>query len=205
MRIECEACRQIVTADFAIDGSTLRATCPSCQVTMTTEIGARPPEPPAAVCPKCGTPRGAEPACPRCGLAADKVAEYAANRDAAIPELVRAGWQRVVDDWSSPASHDALLTLVTRDGCFAWAAARYREVSRARPDDPIASRELARLARAAEVALRATATAQPERESSAYAASTVILFILVAVIAIGVIVAILMQAGGPPPPPVPSG
>jgi hypothetical protein len=212
VRIECPACKEVVTAALAIDGGSVRATCPACQITTTEQVATRPPAhaiehpDPLAACPKCGAARTAGAACPRCGLATDKFAEFSSARDATIGEDVRAAWQKLLDAWDIQASHDALLSLVTRDGCLPWAAAKYREVARSRPDDPIAPRELARLGRAAEVALLATATERPDKAKSPYPASTVMLLILVTVLAIGAVVGVFLLRGGHPsePPPIPT-
>lgn len=81
------------------------------------------------------------------------------DADAAIPEPVRDAWQRVVDGWDDPARHDELFRVVAQHNCFAWAAGRYRQ----RKDDPVADARLAKLRRAAEVTLLATATARRAR------------------------------------------
>lgn len=65
--------------------------------------------------------------------------------DDAIPEAVRAVWARVVDGWDDTARHAAFVALVAQYGCYAWAAARYRE----RAGDPIAARQLEQLRHAA--------------------------------------------------------
>ncbi|HTR51929.1 MAG TPA: hypothetical protein VMJ10_14535 [Kofleriaceae bacterium] len=61
--------------------------------------------------------------------------------DRPVPEAVRAVWQHLGEAWDDPARHDAFVALVAEHGCYAWAAARYRE----RAGDPIADRQLARL------------------------------------------------------------
>jgi len=61
--------------------------------------------------------------------------------DGAIPEAVRAVWTRLGDSWDDAARHEAFVALVAQYGCFAWAAARYRE----RAGDAIAERQLEQL------------------------------------------------------------
>jgi hypothetical protein len=65
--------------------------------------------------------------------------------DRAIPPAVCAVWERLADRWDDTARHEAFVALVAQHGCYAWAAARYRE----RAGDPIAEAQLARLRSAA--------------------------------------------------------
>ena len=201
MRVECESCQQLVVATFAADGAAVRATCPSCGAVMSTQsTQAAPPPPPAAApgaagerCPKCMTVRRGEPACPSCGLAADKMASYGGVRDAGIPAAVRTAWDHITAAWDDEARHDALWELVSTSGCQAWAAGRYRAASIERPGDPIAARRLERIRRAAEATLVASATVK--RASGApYRATKGILALLIVLLVVGLAYAVFRSS-----------
>lgn len=149
------------------------------------------PTPEATQCPKCGTPRRGEPACPRCGLLADRMSEYARAQSAETPAAIRGAWQRVVDHWDDAAAHEALLALIVQDGCYAWAAARYREQQEARPGDLIAPQRLDRIRRGAEASMLVTATRTDG--SSGKLVSRVILAMLLAMLVAGIVVAMKLR------------
>ena len=111
--------------------------------------------------------------------------------DSAIPEPVLSAWQRCLSAWSDPSPHDALLSLVAHHNCFAWAAARYRE--KAEAGDAIATARLARLRRAAEAALLATATVRPD--TSTAGRSNVQLFVLALVALLAIVAVTLLVMG----------
>jgi hypothetical protein len=159
VRIECEACHELVEAKLAIDGGVATMTCPKCdaKTTIREEPKPEPEPPPRDVCAKCGSARTGDPNCKTCGLAADKAATYIATRDAAVPEIVKQTWKRATDDWAEQARHDAMLRIVTEHGCFAWAAAMYRDQAALRGDD-MSKRQLDRVLRGAEALLYATRT-----------------------------------------------
>jgi hypothetical protein len=93
----------------------------------------------------------------------------------AIPESVHDAWQRAVEAWSDPARHDALIAQVTHHGCFAWAAARYRE----RAGDKVADEQLERLRRTATTAMFATGAARAKPAAMPYRN---VLYMLVALV-----------------------
>jgi hypothetical protein len=70
------------------------------------------------------------------------------------PEVVTAAWDALAAHWDDQARHDALLGLVAQHGCYAWAAAKYKE----RGDDPIAQRQLERVRKSALATMFATAS-----------------------------------------------
>jgi ribosomal protein L40E len=200
VRVECESCRELVVASFAIDGATVHALCPVCRhVTSAASAPGAPadawpahdPVAPgaaadhaaaAAACPKCGAARpGDAAACRSCGLTVAREAAYLAARDAAVPEPVRDAWTRAAAAWHDDAGHDALLRLVAANDAYAWAAGRYRTRGR----DPVAVRQLDRLRRAAEATLFAGATARPAAASAPYRATTAVLAMLVIAVAAG--------------------
>ena len=188
MRVECESCHELVTAAFALAGDAVRATCPACSHAMAVPLG---PASAARVCAKCGaTLRGDATACPGCGLASSRMADYTEAREAEAPEPVRAAWARVADAWSDPARHDELLQQVAAHRCYAWAAGRYRT----RGGDPIAERQLDRLRRAAEATLLAGATVRREAAATPYRATVVVLALLVAAVVVGLVYAALVRA-----------
>jgi len=159
---------------------------------------------PAETCPKCGRSRRGEAACPSCGLAADKMASYADNRDANVPDVVRAAWDdlhapvsssppyRGGEPWSDQARHDELLRLVAQHNCYAWAAGHYRDVNRAKPEDTVAARQLERLRRAAEATMLAGATARADTAPKPYRATTGILVMLIVALVAGLLYAMVI-------------
>jgi hypothetical protein len=66
-----------------------------------------------------------------------------------IPRELGVTWQRTLELWTQPASHDTMLGMAAKHQQYAWLAARYREASRTNPDDPVALQRLARVQRAA--------------------------------------------------------
>jgi uncharacterized Zn finger protein (UPF0148 family) len=201
MRVECEACHELVAASFAVTGDAVRATCPACRQVMSAPLAAAAPDD-VPTCPKCGAPRGAAGACARCGLAAERMAAFEDARDAAVPEAVREAWAHAIAAWSEPARHDDVLRQVAAHNSYAWAAARYRTRGR----DPIAQRQLDRLRRAAEATLLASATVRPDTAARPYRATAGVLAVLVAAILVGLIYAAVIRAPAataPTSPPQP--
>jgi hypothetical protein len=187
MRVECESCHELVTTSFALAGDAVRATCPACGHAMTAPLA---PAAAAPVCPKCGaTRRGDATACPCCGLAGARMADYTEAREAEVPEPVRAAWAGVAGAWSDPARHDELLRQVAAHRCYAWAAGRYRT----RGGDPIAERQLDRLRRAAEATLLAGATVRRDTAALPYRATVGVLAVLIAAVVVGLVYAALAR------------
>ncbi|HEX3479922.1 MAG TPA: hypothetical protein VHT91_33105, partial [Kofleriaceae bacterium] len=134
--------------------------------------------------------RGEQAACPGCGLASARMADYTEAHEAEVPEAVRAAWVRVAEAWSDPARHDELLRQTAAHRCYAWAAGRYRT----RAGDPIAERQLDRLRRTAEATLLAGATVRREAAAAPFRATVVVLALLVAAIVVGLVYAALVRA-----------
>lgn len=132
-------------------------------------------------CPKCRTPREASSTapCAKCGLAAARMTDFAARRDADVADALKHQWGRTLDAWTDQNQHDELLRLVTQHDAFAWAAARYREEYERTPDDAIAAQQLERVRRAAEVTLLSTATRRPEATTNSYRSTRAVLAVLI--------------------------
>jgi len=195
MRVECEACKELVVATFAVDGDTVRATCPACNGVTTVAVVRAVVDGPT--CPKCGAKRrDADKACRSCGIAVDRMAAFEAARDAAVPDVVRAAWTKATEGWDEPARHDELLRLVATNNCYAWAAGQYRT-----RHDVVATRQLDRLRRAAEATMLAGATVRAGKEPKPYRATTAILAMMIISIAAGLLYAIVIHDN---PPPVPN-
>lgn len=153
-----------------------------------------------AECPKCGAPCAGD-ACRACGLATAKMAAFAEARDADAPVALRDAWQAAADRWDDPAAHDALFALVTAHRAYAWAASHYRSHK-----DATAERQLARLRRAAEATLLASASVRPDARAAPYRATRAVLVVLVVTMLVGLIYAFVMRGRAPEPSgrPVPA-
>ena len=223
MKVQCDLCKEIVVADFAVAGDgSIEVSCPSCrgrfqanatrnrrvtgeQVVRGENQRARrasmpAPHEPSMTCPKCGEVQKPGPSCRHCGLLAERMADYRRDEDAGVPAEVLTGWQRVVDGWRDPERHEELARQVAAADSYAWAARRYREVLRIRGEDPIAAEQIARLARMAEATLLASASAKPARTASSYRG--VIIVVLLVALAIGVFVAYQLMSRPAAPVPV---
>ena len=97
-------------------------------------------------------------ACPKCGLATDKMDAFARTLAADVPTVVRTAWDAVDAKWEDDERHTAFMRVVVDENAFAWAAQQYR----ARLPDPRAETMLRRVRKAAEARLVASASARPE-------------------------------------------
>lgn len=134
----------------------------------------------------------------KCGLGADRMDSFAQEQDASIPDALAKAWDRAVSAWDDPACHDEVIRLVAQHDAYAWAAARYRT----RVGDPIGDRELARVKKAAEVTLYATATARKEASAKPYRAFIAVVVVLIAAMVIGLLY-VKMKRDAPEPSPTP--
>ena len=159
-------------------------------------------------CPKCGAARdAARTNCKTCGLAHAKFDVFAQERDA-VPDALALAWSNAIKRWEDSARHDELLRLVGQHDSYAWAAARYREQLRATPGDPIATAQLDRVRRAAEVTLMANAATRQAKQPAPYRATFAILGILILMIIAGLVYAMARDDDDTPAPtsdPVPPG
>jgi hypothetical protein len=201
VKLQCDLCREIVSADFAVTdgGSTasIEVHCPACAGTFTVaatrDVAARPPAPrrapaadePAMTCPKCGDEQPRAPACRSCGLMADRMPAFALDRDAGAPPDVVAAWDAVEVGWDDDAAHDRFLERVAAVPAYPWAAQRYREAARLRPGDRRATDRLVRLARMAEATLLSTAAGTPPTAPRPYRGAIAVLVAMVLVVLVG--------------------
>lgn len=100
-----------------------------------------------------------------------------------MPDAVTSAWDELVATWDDQAKHDALLGLVARYSCYAWAAGKYRE----RGDDPIAAQQLVRLRKAATATMLATATVRPDPAGVPFKGSLLVLVVVAILAGVGLI------------------
>lgn len=139
-------------------------------------------------CRKCDAPRPrADQACPRCGLAPEHAEAWAARASLAPTGSLEAAWAEAEAAWEDPAAHERASAAALATNDFAWLAARYRAVLRARPADAIATYRLELLGKRAAAAL--TATADPRGPGAGKRMSLIPVAVAVAAIAAGTIYA----------------
>jgi len=82
-----------------------------------------------------------------------------------VPSDLADAWRHTLEAWHDGPRHDTALGLAAKHEQFAWLAARYREIAKRTPDDPIPQARLARLQRAMLVTFRfdAKQTATPTK------------------------------------------
>jgi hypothetical protein len=131
---------------------------------------------------------------------------YERTREAAVPAVLVAAWDRVLEAWDDAERHDALLAVVAQHDAYAWAASRYRDAKRAAPASPspfrsypdhavdaVADRQLDRMRRATEATMYASSIAREERARSPYRAARAILAVLVIAVIAGLLFATVLQ------------
>jgi hypothetical protein len=112
------------------------------------------------VCPKCRTPRDGE-SCPKCGLVFALFDP--ARLDAGVPAALKQLWSHVETGWEDQARHALFVEQALAGGHGGFAAACYRQ----KGDDPVARRQLERIASRLEQSLVATATPPDARAGAA--------------------------------------
>lgn len=213
MKLQCELCREIVAADFAVAGDAIEVRCPACSKSFrvsATRAGdvldlkkarrAISADEQAMTCPKCGDEQPSAAACRICGLLATRMADFERDRDVQVPAEVTAAWTALDATWTDVAAHDRFIKIVASAMAYPWAAKRYRDALRIRPDDPVAAEQLARLARMAEATLFATASRKAPKKPKAYRGAIALLAIMLLLIVVGVGYAILTQGLQEDPP-----
>ncbi len=138
------------------------------------------------------------------------MAAFGSQLDAGVPDVARVAWERVKEQWEDTAAHDELLRLTTLHGCYAWVAARYREVKAdAGPPfreagtarDAIAERQLDRIRRAAEVALLTSGSPRSDPGTKAYRSTKLLLGLVIVLIIIGLLYAMYQRMSTSTPQP----
>lgn len=104
---------------------------------------------------------------------------------ASVPVALTAAWERTLHGWTDASLHDTALGLAAKHEQFAWLAARYREIARVRPQDPVPPARLARLQRAALATLCFAPPPGVEPERKAYRGAAVLLIVSVLAMVIG--------------------
>jgi ribosomal protein L32 len=225
VKVQCDLCKDIVVADFAVvsDG-VIELACPSCRgkfsvnatrsrrvtgqevVSGEGQRARRASMPahhePAMTCPKCGERQRPAPACRSCGLAAERMADFARDEEGEVSPAVQAGWQRVLGSWKDAAGHEGLAQLIAAENAYAWGARRYREVLRARGEDSVAAEQIARLARMAEATLMASAVGRPVRDAASYRGITIAVLLTLLILGGGLVFLLMRGDGGPSQGPV---
>jgi hypothetical protein len=203
MKIQCVLCKEIVDIgpyESAAGGIEIR--CAACgdgfflplsgDRSAARRIGEEPPQggkdgeggsEPAggSDCPKCGERvRDDVPACPSCGLLRERFADFAGPGAGEDADDLEALWTACEEDWSEPSRHDRFVEAVASSGRYAYAARRYREATRRRPADPVATARLERISRMAEAALILEKTARPSDDAAAtpYKGAMILLMVL---------------------------
>jgi len=148
-------------------------------------------------CPKCGAESTA-PACPRCGLARDKMAAFVSARAASVPEAISSAWQALQPAWDDQKRHDAIFELAARLDALAWLGGKYRE--RAKTDDAMAVKQLEKVRKAAEATLFATASPRDDQRKRNSLLALGVMAVVLAIIA----AAVYFTAGDKKPPPAPA-
>jgi hypothetical protein len=162
-----------------------------------------------ARCPKCGRGCTGERNCPQCGLASDRMATFAAQRDTAVSPGLLAAWVTATANWDNRAAHDAVFDRAAASGDFVWVAGRYRDAARERPNaGPVATAALERIRKAAEATFAVTAAAasiERKQDAGPYRATLAILLVmviaLVGLVAYQFIRSQQADTGQPDPPP----
>lgn len=207
MKLQCDLCRDIVVADFAVAGDAIEVHCPSCgkqfrvgatrgaEIVRLEPAARRAPAPDeqAMTCPKCGDAQPAAPACRSCGLLATRMADFERDRDVQVPAEVTAAWTELDASWSEAEAHDRFIKIVAAAMAYPWAAKRYRDALRLRPDDRLAAEQLARLAKMAEATLFATATRKEPEKAKPYRGALVLLAAMTLLIFVGLAYAVLSR------------
>jgi hypothetical protein len=104
---------------------------------------------------------------------------------ASVPAPLAEAWERTLQGWEIAALHDTVLGLAAKHEQFAWLAARYREIARSRPEDPVPPARLARLQKAAVVAFRIDTRSPATRERTPYRGAGIILIAAVIAAVVG--------------------
>jgi hypothetical protein len=111
------------------------------------------------------------------------------NDRAALPDALSAAWDHAVEAWDDIARHDEVMRLVAQHEAYAWAASKYRT----RAGDPIGDRQIARIRKAAEATMLASAAVRKETAPKPYRAVTAVLIMLIVAAVGGLLYAMVMR------------
>ena len=126
------------------------------------------------------------------------MAAFVTARAASVPPAVSAAWDALQPHWEEPKRHDALFELAARSDALPWLGGKYRE--RAKGDDPIATKNLDKIRKAAEATLFATASSRDDqRKRNSFIALGVVALVLAIIAAV-----VYLTAGKPAPPSAPT-
>jgi hypothetical protein len=109
-----------------------------------------------------------------------------------VPEPVQTAWDDAVAHWDDPAKHQALLGLVAQHGCFAWAAARYKE----RAGDPVADQQLERLRSSAVATMFAHGSTRKKEPPQPYRQTLFLFVALLLALAMGMVFVKVLHDSG---------
>jgi hypothetical protein len=122
------------------------------------------------------------------------MADFERDRDVQVPAEVTAAWTALDASWSDADAHDRFVKIVAAAMAYPWAAKRYRDALRLRPDDRLAAEQLARLSRMAEATLFATAARKETDKPKPYRGALVLLAAMTLLIFVGLAYAVLSRS-----------
>lgn len=96
-------------------------------------------------------------------------------------------------DWENPARHDALLTLAAKHEAYGWTAKQYQGRLKENANDAVAQQQIARLRKAAELTLYATAAQREEKTKTPFKATIAMIMIMVFLIIGALLVAYVLR------------
>ena len=106
-----------------------------------------------------------------------------------IPDAVEKAWDDAVAHWDDAGKHAALLGLVAQHGCYAWAAAKYKE----RAGDAVADKQLERLRSSAVAAMMSTST-KKAKEDQPYRSTLILLAALLLILVLGLVFTTIIKS-----------
>lgn len=106
-----------------------------------------------------------------------------------MSEAVSAAWDKVIEDWTNQARHDAFMALVVEHKELKFAATKYRE----KKGDPIADAQLGKVTSAAMATMLVVERSRKEKDPAApYKRALIWLLVLAVMLVFGMIAAKLL-------------
>lgn len=106
-----------------------------------------------------------------------------------MSEAVSAAWDKVLEDWTNQARHDAFMALVVEHKELKFAATKYRE----KKGDPIADAQLGKVTSAAMATMLVSSSSRKEKDPAApYKRALIWLLVLAVMLVFGMIAAKLL-------------